>query len=124
MAEISAGVFVGVDRHVTRMTPHPMSAADWDDAFRAASDRKRRRLLLELWRLGPEAGAVPTRELDGLSSEHDRLKLRHVHLPMLDDVGYVRWDRERGTVERGPRFEDVVPLVEWFRERLRLGRPA
>lgn len=99
-------------------------ATNWDDAFLALADGRRRRLCLALWHRGPEAGAVSLGEIRGLDTEHSRLELRHVHLPMLEENGFVGWDRERGTVERGPRFDEIVPLVEWFRERRSLDRTA
>lgn len=104
------------------MTLHQDAGPDWDDVFGALADGKRRRLFLALWQRGPETGMVPLRDIPSLSTEHDRLELRHVHLPMLEEMGYVRWDRERGTVGRGPRYEEVLPAVEWFHERRSLDR--
>lgn len=103
--------------HVTGMGTTPKTAEDWDDLFRAFVSRRRRRLFLALWGRGPDAGPVPLDDLPASDAEDDRLKLRHVHLPMLDEMGYVAWDPDRNEVGRGPRFGEAVPLVEWFRER-------
>ncbi|MFC7155252.1 hypothetical protein ACFQPA_07260 [Halomarina halobia] len=39
------------------------------------------------------------------------IQMHHVHLPKLADHGFVRWDREAGTVTRGPQFDDIRPLL-------------
>lgn len=44
--------------------------------------------------------------------------LYHVHLPKLDDYGFVEWDRETESVRRGPVFDEVEPLVEELRNRV------
>jgi len=31
---------------------------------------------------------------------------------MLDDYGFVTWDEETNEVSKGPRFEDIRPLLE------------
>jgi len=36
----------------------------------------------------------------------------HNHLPKLDDLGFVSWDRENGVVATGPQFEEIRPLLE------------
>lgn len=112
------------DGKVTGIVAHPTSPEEWTDAFLAFADSNRRRLLLVLWERGPDAGSVPLREVPAFDAEHALLELRHVHLPALEEAGYVRWDRDRNAVERGPRYGEVVPLVEWFRERRSLGEPV
>lgn len=86
-----------------------------DDLFGALSHPQRRRILTTLWMepslsvggLAPEEGTAT----DGASSRR-RVALHTVHLPRLDDAGYVDWDRTEGTVERGPRYEEVRALVQ------------
>lgn len=43
--------------------------------------------------------------------------LYHVHLPKLHEADYVEWDREAGTVTRGPEFYEVEPLLRLLRDR-------
>jgi hypothetical protein len=38
--------------------------------------------------------------------------MRHTHLPKLASAGFIEWDPETNTVQQGPRFEDIRPLLE------------
>jgi hypothetical protein len=38
-------------------------------------------------------------------------KLYHVHLPKLVSEDLIRWDRESGTVSKGPAFEEYGPAL-------------
>lgn len=85
-----------------------------DDQLDALADPERRRLLFALLDAQPDEdvlgrladGARPGRDLDY------RTAMRHFHLPKLDDLGFVDWDRERGAVERGPEFDRLRPFLE------------
>jgi hypothetical protein len=89
--------------------------APLDQAFRALADHRRRRLLLAIRDTSGETGAVTVPEdvVDG-GGVSDRLVLRydHVHLPMLEDWGYIKWDRRRDQVAEGPRFDQLRPVLE------------
>ena len=39
-------------------------------------------------------------------------ELRETHLPALEEAGYIEWDREAGTVEPGPNFEEAASHVD------------
>ncbi|ELY68477.1 hypothetical protein C489_07240 [Natrinema versiforme JCM 10478] len=43
------------------------------------------------------------------------LKRQHVHLPKLDEFGFVDWNPEANTVEAGVRFEEIRPALELLR---------
>lgn len=83
-----------------------------DDLFDVLSNQKRRRLLVTLLRRDAQA---TLRVPEDLSSEGptDRLALEmyHVHLPRLETMGFIEWDRRTNSVERGPTFEDFRPLL-------------
>ncbi|WP_416840203.1 hypothetical protein [Haloferax sp. DFSO52] len=86
-----------------------------DEAFDALRNVHRRRLLLNLrhgsvTRLGGATRVVA----DGGTNDHEQLEVElfHLHLPKLDSAGYVSWHRESGVIEKGPAFEDIVPLLE------------
>lgn len=68
----------------------------------------RRRTLLTLRRDNPRG----TGELADRDDRTTEIELVHVHLPRLEDAGYVDWDREDGTVTRGPQFAEIEPLLE------------
>ena len=56
--------------------------------------------------------AVATPSPTGRSPPSSRdLQLYHVHLPKLEAAGVVEWDRDTGTVSRGPEFDAVEPTV-------------
>ncbi|ELZ40844.1 DUF7344 domain-containing protein [Halorubrum tebenquichense] len=38
-------------------------------------------------------------------------ELRETHLPALEEAGYIEWDREAGTIEPGPNFEEAADHV-------------
>jgi len=61
----------------------------------------------------------PGRELsvsEELANGDDQLRvsLYHHHLPKLADEAVIRWDRENGTVIRGPNFEACEPLLRFL----------
>ena len=44
------------------------------------------------------------------------IQLHHVHLPKLEDLGFVRANRDRGHVTVGPSFEEIEPWLEFLDE--------
>lgn len=54
-------------------------------------------------------GAVDTteKELSNL-----RIEMKHTHLPLLEDYGFVNWDRENHEVTKGPEFDEIRPVLE------------
>lgn len=102
-----------------------------DTIFEALANEYRRRLLIDLLdrasrRVSRPAGASweiteanedllrshlsSSRAID--DADEDLIRLRHVHLPKLDDYGFVEWDRSAHVVARGPRFDELRPLLE------------
>lgn len=102
-----------------------------DNAFKAMADPQRRSLLVELHDDGPLR--VP--ELTGVSRElsaaneafldeylsgsvevadadEDLVRMHLVHLPTLAEDGFVEWDSESNVVKKGPRFDEVRPLLD------------
>ena len=107
-----------------------------DIAFDALANDYRRQLLLELVRDTPQR--IP--ELSGASAElaesdaellrrhlssrrtvpdadEELLRIHYVHLPKLNDYGFVQWDRGAHVVTRGPRFDELRPLLEFLAGR-------
>ena len=73
----------------------------------------RRRLLLAL--LNAEEAALPI-ELDQREYETAEsdvlLSFHHNHLQKLEDLGFVDANLDRYSVTKGPRFEEIEPLLE------------
>lgn len=101
------------------------------NVFEAIADDTRRRLLLLLCER--EEVAVPDAVLErgpvtsgadddtdgwepSRSKQRTEIRLSHVHLPKLVDDGLVEWERGANVVRRGPRFEDVRPVLEVLAE--------
>lgn len=93
-----------------------------DQVFTALSHTARRRVLSAL------VSAAPRDEVEFESVEYApedqrpgsfAIELHHTHLPHLDDAGFVDWERESGTVDRGPAFEEIRPLLELLDEHRR-----
>ena len=85
-----------------------------DAAFRALASGHRRRLLLALIEHNPqEEVTVPEGvPLDSVEGAELRSELYHNHLPLLEELEYIEWDHETHTVVKGPRFDEIRPLME------------
>lgn len=83
-----------------------------DEMLEFLADHKRRAALLLLKR-----GAVES-ESDLLyrGKKETKAALVHTHLPKLAEAGYIEWDRESGTIEKGPAFDEIEPLLELIEE--------
>jgi hypothetical protein len=55
-------------------------------------------------------------ELEGLTSDdeldNETIALIHNHLPKLAEAGFIDWNQEQHLVTRGPRFEEISPLID------------
>lgn len=85
-----------------------------DSVFSALEHPYRRRILLLVSDRNPRDEAEFA--VADLATEDDDRELLltdlyHVHLPALADAGYLDWDRETNTVTRGPKFDDVAPVL-------------
>lgn len=94
-----------------------------DRLYQALSSGQRRRLLYVL--LVEESSAVEklatvlagwtaTESEEIITAEdHERIliELDHVHLPVLEEAGLVRYDREKGTVDIAPIDDTVAELI-------------
>lgn len=82
-----------------------------DQLFDALSKHRRRVILLML-----NNGEIENESDLMVRGEHDgravQVELVHNHLPKLAEAGYVDWDRETGAISKGPRFDEIEPLLE------------
>ncbi|MFC5279326.1 hypothetical protein ACFPM1_11260 [Halorubrum rubrum] len=44
-------------------------------------------------------------------AEEIEAELREIHLPALDEAGYIEWDPETGEIEPGPNFSEAAAHV-------------
>jgi len=89
-----------------------------DDALEALADHRRRRLLLSLRESESpiETVSVPEDLISGTPTDGVRVAYTHVHLPMLEEMGYVHWDRRHHEVSEGPQFDELGPLLDVVEE--------
>jgi hypothetical protein len=92
-----------------------LMSGEVDDVFEALNDKHRRAILLGLFESG-DSGLEVGRSSSG-QSEQAALVRSHLHLPKLDDYGFVMWHRDQNRVVRGPRFGEVEPLLDYLSDR-------
>lgn len=77
----------------------------FDDITEALGSHSRRQVLLELVEHNP----LSTTQF--AESRDAQVNLFHNHLPKLDSLGYIVWDRDQGTVVKGPDWEEIEPMI-------------
>ena len=84
-----------------------------DHIFEALADETRRQLLFALLEHNPQSDSdvygLPW-EVSG--SGEAVIERHHVHLPKLEDYGFIEWNREEKIVEKGPEYEAIEPYLE------------
>jgi predicted transcriptional regulator len=84
-----------------------------DEQLSVLSNHHRRRLLVALAQRTPQSDRLaPSRGLatDG-GDENQTIAMQHVHLPKLADHGFIDWDQDAQRVTKGPRFDEIEPLL-------------
>ena len=96
------------------------SEIETDDVFSALSSSSRRKLLFELAVCNSDQGDQLTLQMtndpDVLTDSCDSVELYHCHLPYLDNMGIIDWNREEDTVSEGPLFPEVWPFIALLNE--------
>jgi len=78
------------------------------------ADRYRRELLLALLIENPQDDddCDPLDIIDPPDEpEVLEVELFHKHLPKLEQLGYIEWNRETGEIAKGPDWDDVEPVL-------------
>jgi hypothetical protein len=90
----------------------------FDDFVVAVNDIQRRELLIGLLNAAPEDefdpfAVDPAMDARRRAPDLDTLptSLYHVHLPTLETLGFIFWDRDAGTIRRGPDFDAIEPFL-------------
>lgn len=94
-------------------------ASDLRTALRVLQAPYRRQLLIAMSNENPQDDedrdpldiVAPEDEPDVLETE-----LVHNHLPMLEDEGYIKWDKDDNKITKGPNWDEIEPLIELLDE--------
>jgi len=90
-----------------------VTSTSFDSQLDTLGHVNRRRLLFAL--LNAEEVDLPI-GIDQIASEAAErdvlLSMHHVHLPKLEDRGFVDANMDLLSVTRGPRFDEIKPLLE------------
>ena len=91
-----------------------VTSTSFDAHLDALGHVDRRRLLFALLHASVKGDLpVEVEQLGQPTAEDDLgLSMHHVHLPKLDDQGFVDANLDRNSVTPGPRFDDIKPLLE------------
>lgn len=99
----------------TSHTTRTESQSTLDQTFDALCHLSRRRILSTLAQANPR----DTDEFESADFKPDdeeleafRVNLHHSHLPKLAEAEFINWNRETDTITRGPRFEEIRPLLK------------
>ncbi len=99
---------------------HP-GAERWDRVFHALAAEPRRRTIAALREVPPDEWVqLPeaiNERVDAPDERTARVRLHHVHLPVLAQRGYVEWETDPLRARRGPDFSEVAAVVESVLER-------
>jgi hypothetical protein len=90
-------------------------SSETDDIFEVLSNAYRRQLLIALLEHNPQDDhdRDPLDIVsDGPDPEVLEIELTHRHLPMLEQKGYISWNRETNEISKGPNWEQIAPLLE------------
>ena len=90
----------------------------FDEILDALGHIQRRKLLRALLTHNPQDDEPVV--VDANESEAEELsrlvEMRHVHLPKLEDYGFIDWNRDTNEVSKGPKFDEIRPLLELLRD--------
>ncbi|WP_436936534.1 hypothetical protein [Halovenus marina] len=91
-----------------------LEAISFDDMVDALANVQRRKLLISLLEHNPQDEApVVIADSDSETDAVERLiTMQHVHLPKLADYGFIEWNKETHEVMKGPKFDEIRPLLE------------
>ena len=97
-----------------------MNEGVWDRILRALSDRRRRQILVALGERSPpaEVDIDAFEPLNRVDQDTDRVRteLVHNHLPLLEDLDYIRWNEATWTVTKGPAWDELEPVLNLVQE--------
>ncbi|WP_158057919.1 transcriptional regulator [Halorussus halophilus] len=87
--------------------------ADLD--FEALAHEQRRTLLLALLESNPQDAGFESPTGHSVltdAEQREQIEMFHIHLPKLEDHGYIEWNEETDQIVKGPQFDEIRPLLE------------
>lgn len=89
-------------------------ADDLGELLEILSHPHRRRIITRLHERNPrDEDEFELEELTGDDElENETIALIHNHLPKLAEAGFINWNQEQRIATRGPRFEEIAPLID------------
>jgi len=94
-----------------------------DNTFDALAHEQRRTLLLDVLESNPQGPGFESLTGDSALTDAERrvqVAMYHNQLPKLEDYGYIEWNKGDHEVVKGPRFEEIRPLLEWMDDQAEL----
>lgn len=86
----------------------------FDTVLESLSSSYRRQLLMALLHHNPQDDH--DHDPMDLSSESDNEVMQsdiiHNHLPKLEELGYIEWERTTNQVKKGPNWNEIAPLLQ------------
>ncbi|WP_283402501.1 hypothetical protein [Halorubrum sp. DM2] len=96
-------------------TPLKKDTSQWGAIFDALSNPYRHQPLVALLRHNPQDDEDPDPlDLVGEADENVeqlQMGMYHSHLPKLADLGFIEWDPDENEIRKGPRWDDIAPLL-------------
>jgi hypothetical protein len=98
----------------------PTSPPSMDTVLDVLANQYRRRVLVALLEHNPQDDEDPQIPADVNLADEDletlKIHMTHSHLPKLEDAGFIEWNRDTNAVRKGPRFDEIRPLLELMRD--------
>lgn len=91
-----------------------MDLSKVDKLFEALSNPYRRQLLVALLDHNPQddRDRDPLNIIaDDIEPEVLEIELVHLHLPKLEEMEFINWDRTTNEISKGPNWKEIKPLL-------------
>jgi DNA-binding transcriptional ArsR family regulator len=83
----------------------------FDQIAKALGSQARRRILMELLDHNPVSHQDTSTKNSTQEIERIELQLIHIHLPILNDLGYIEWNRNHRKIIKGSNWGEIEPIV-------------
>lgn len=88
----------------------------FDHIAEALRAKPRRQILAELSDHNPVSQSETVAKNTNEKNDDFEVQLIHTHLPKLDTLGYIVWDRDDDTIVKGPHWEEIEPVIRLLDE--------